>query len=448
MNSIKYIILEQLITENRVNKVKTDYPCIPPVLIQYFSTNDPSGNNKYLNWMVKQMWDEGSTINGGIIGEFQTTWRWLRGYTGYYEDDDGNDSDVTKQPTCSQIWDEESESFEGFNGKEFYDEGGWESEMANNIIELVTHFHRFSSSLKEKDINKYNYNNLLSIIEPMVFKSLEKDLSKDITKIYEDKDWLIMSPKSHRASCVYGANTKWCVTMRDDSQYFNRYTKGNFYLMFVIDKNNNKKWAINTEKDINTSDKEEVINIPWHQEIGIHRFDGTILTRHKSYDEAKRDLKRQYNSIRSTTTYWNSADRNINWDTFLSESNLPKNLQDLLKAVESKIKLKFARKKKTDTIPYELNPNPIRLRKGDRVKLLASGYGYYRGDEGIIIKTVSGAPGRQKNVDPSNSGVYLVYVPNRKPYANIKNEIIKDSEGNNINIKAVYVGGNFLEKIK
>ena len=56
-NIFKYIILEQLLTENRIQQAKDKYPCIPPRLVDYLATNDPSGNNKYLDWMCKQIWD-------------------------------------------------------------------------------------------------------------------------------------------------------------------------------------------------------------------------------------------------------------------------------------------------------------------------------------------------------------------------------------------------------
>jgi len=72
----------------------------------------------------------------------------------------------------------------------------------------------------------------------------------------------------------------------------------------------------------------------------------------------------------------------------------------------------MVRKKKTD-IPYEVNQEPIRLKKGDKVKLLASGYGYLRGDEGYVIATYISAGGREKQLTPQNAGVYTVYVPHR-----------------------------------
>lgn len=88
--TIKYIVLEQLLTENRVNQAIEAYPCLPPYMIKYLSANDPSGNNKYLNWMCKMIYDYESRSNEGYIGDFTTIWEWL------YENYDGQEGDHVK----------------------------------------------------------------------------------------------------------------------------------------------------------------------------------------------------------------------------------------------------------------------------------------------------------------------------------------------------------------
>jgi hypothetical protein len=112
------------------------------------------------------------------------------------------------------------------------------------------------------------------------------------------------------------------------------------------------------------------------------------------------------------TNYYNAEDDNISWFDFIKQSNLPEKIQQLLKFLEKKFTVSMARKKKTD-IPYEVNYEPIRLKKGDKVKLLASGYGYVRGDEGYVISTYAGPGGKERNLTPQNAGVYTVYVPHR-----------------------------------
>lgn len=401
---IKYIILEQLITEGRLEDAKQKYPCLPPKLVEYFSEKDPSRNNKYVDWMCKQMWDEDEVV-GDIGNHGSTIHSWLEG--------EGIDVNF-----CKEDWLKFAKNnIEGLENITSFEDIGvvdWIKGMADMIIEEVEAFHKFSSGLEKKDINQYDYNTLVNTLAIKKLKSQEKSLAKDVTKIYEDDEWLIVSPKTHQASCAYGAHTKWCVTQRDDDHYFKNYTLGNSYLMFVINKKYNDKWAINTDKQLGSEAKDFEVNMPWHREINLRlgkpreRF-----TAAKHNSKVERELRKVYGDL-SETSYYNAIDDEISWTDFIEESNLPTKLQELLKFVESKVKINFARKKKTD-VAYETNENPVRLKKGDKVKLLASGHGYLRGDEGYVLKTISGAqPPTGKNVNPERAGVYAVYVPNRK----------------------------------
>lgn len=403
---IKYIILEQLITEGRLEDAKQKYPCLPPKLVDYFSEKDPSRNNKYVDWMCKQMWDEDEVIED-MANHGSTIYRWL--------ESEGMSTDVN---FCKEDWLKFAKNNIVVlkNITSFEDIGvvDWIKGMADMIIEEVEAFHKFYSGLEKKDINQYNYNTLVDTLAIKKLKSQEKSLTKSVTKIYEDDEWLIVSPKTHQASCAYGAHTKWCVTQREDDHYFKSYTQGNSYLMFVINKKDNDKWAINTDRKLGSEPKDIEVDMPWHREINLRNSNPRerfTATKHNSTVE--RELRKVYGGL-SETSYYNAIDDEISWTDFIEESNLPTKLQELLKFVESKVKINFARKKKTD-VAYETNENPVRLKKGDKVKLLASGHGYLRGDEGYVLKTISGAqPPTGKNVNPENAGVYAVYVPNRK----------------------------------
>lgn len=431
---IKYIILEQLISENRVNQTMVKYPCIPPTVINYLSVNDPSGNNKYLEWMTKQFW---STPSGMVGVDNTDTETWLLDMS--YSTDG-----ALTQPQCGETWEDDfGRHFDAIPIR------GWVQQMCDTILEIVRNFHRFSQSLEKKDINQYHLDSLNLVLEPKILKAKEKELSKDVTKIYEDDTWLIMSPKTHAASCVYGANTQWCVTMKNNPSYFDRYTTNSFYLIFVINKKDNKKWAINTTKVLGGTPEEDVkLNLPWHREIDLRKSGTDVKKRfpdsrhNKSVEQSYKDSLQVDNT---ETTYWNAQDDEIGWDGFIEESNLPQNLQELLKIIEKRIIITFTRKKKDD-IAYEINPEPVRLRKGDRVKFLASGFGVFRGDEGIVTATQAGAPGRQKNLTNANAGLYLVYVPNREPYKYSTSRITNDV-GETIRVKTVMVNGNYLQKI-
>lgn len=72
-------------------------------------------------------------------------------------------------------------------------------------------------------------------------KQMFKDSKKEVKKIYEDEDYLILKPLTYNASCVYGYNTKWCTAMITDPSYFYMHSKG--VLIYLMDKKRNKKFA-------------------------------------------------------------------------------------------------------------------------------------------------------------------------------------------------------------
>jgi hypothetical protein len=99
-----------------------------------------------------------------------------------------------------------------------------------------------------KDINQYVdmgvLKDLMMIVnERKTEKEKSTQLKSQVTKIYEDGDVLVVSPKTHEASCYYGANTKWCTTAKSDPRQFQNYNrKGNLY--YFINKRTNDKNAL------------------------------------------------------------------------------------------------------------------------------------------------------------------------------------------------------------
>ncbi len=80
------------------------------------------------------------------------------------------------------------------------------------------------------------FQTIAEVREKVRQKKEEKKAKKQRNLVYQDKDWVVISPKSHLASCVYGSGTKWCVTMKDYSHHWDRYSK-NATFFFIIDKN-------------------------------------------------------------------------------------------------------------------------------------------------------------------------------------------------------------------
>ena len=104
------------------------------------------------------------------------------------------------------------------------------------IGEAVKYFHENQQSFENKDINSYKGLEELELaVQSIKDKKKEKSLKKQRDIIYKDDRYLVVSPKTHEASCTYGAGTKWCVTQRDSDRYWRQYSKRATFF-FIIDK--------------------------------------------------------------------------------------------------------------------------------------------------------------------------------------------------------------------
>lgn len=111
-------------------------------------------------------------------------------------------------------------------------------EDVHTAVEIVKDFDKYQSNLEKRDINQYsNLWDLDLVLEPIKAKEKERELEKQVDKIFENDKFLVIQPKSHKASCKYGANTKWCTTAQSPD-HFQRYTSGSQALYYIINKAN------------------------------------------------------------------------------------------------------------------------------------------------------------------------------------------------------------------
>ena len=99
-----------------------------------------------------------------------------------------------------------------------------------------------------KDITQYEnpefIKTLMEIIDSKkTEREKERELKSQAERLYEDDDVLVIRPKSHAASCYYGANTKWCTSTGRSSEYFEKYIKLGL-LYYFINKRKNVKMAL------------------------------------------------------------------------------------------------------------------------------------------------------------------------------------------------------------
>ena len=101
----------------------------------------------------------------------------------------------------------------------------------------VEKFIKFQKNLEIKDINQYN---TLKDITDEIEKH-ENKVRRDVKKIdgadivYEDDRFTVITPKTHEASCYYGAGSKWCTAAKSSDSHFMSYNRDG-KLFYFLDK--------------------------------------------------------------------------------------------------------------------------------------------------------------------------------------------------------------------
>jgi len=106
--------------------------------------------------------------------------------------------------------------------------------------------HSKAKRLEKLDITQYKSFEELDIAVKKAEETVKlKRLEKEVIKLYETDDWLVLTPLSYEASKSYGANTKWCVTQES---HYKRY-QNTHRIFFILSKKTNDKFAISREFD-------------------------------------------------------------------------------------------------------------------------------------------------------------------------------------------------------
>ena len=96
--------------------------------------------------------------------------------------------------------------------------------------------------LANNDVTSYaSFQEIETAVSLAEIKLIDKELEKQVVKVYEDDEWLSIKPLSLEASMKYGASTKWCTTM-DTGKYFAKYSRWGI-LIYNINKKTGFKFA-------------------------------------------------------------------------------------------------------------------------------------------------------------------------------------------------------------
>ena len=122
-----------------------------------------------------------------------------------------------------------------------------ENPNLDELKELIEIFDTLVSKkqIEELDINKFkSFDEFKNLILQNKDKKSKTQIKKeikisDVEIILNSDDFLIVSPLSHTASCIYGAGTKWCTTERN-SKYWDNYAKQYVKFYYILNKNLSK----------------------------------------------------------------------------------------------------------------------------------------------------------------------------------------------------------------
>jgi hypothetical protein len=176
-----------LLTENRVSQVKEKYE-IPAKVWEPMVSGSAAiaPNQKYLEWLAK-VWKESVSTPESIETQEREGWLW----TG----------------------------------------------TLNGLLSTLEEFDRVRPNLKKKDL--YQYKDRQEVIDALEQYKKEKtrniETHKESEVVYEDDRFKVVVPKSHTASCYYGAGTKWCTASTDNPGHFTNYDKTG-KLFYILDK--------------------------------------------------------------------------------------------------------------------------------------------------------------------------------------------------------------------
>jgi hypothetical protein len=114
--------------------------------------------------------------------------------------------------------------------------------------------------IENNDISKYeDLKDIMTEIGKAATKEMLKKSKKDIMVIHDDDEWLFFKPLTHDSAITYGFGTKWCTSMKNDPEYFYRYSNQGV-LIYVINKKTNRKFGVHSNCEVKLGIYDEIDN--------------------------------------------------------------------------------------------------------------------------------------------------------------------------------------------
>lgn len=122
------------------------------------------------------------------------------------------------------------------------------------LAKFNNHLENHRIPVDRRDINSYeDWSAVERENSIATIKHDQKRLEKEVIKVLETDEWLVIKPLTMESSLTYGAGTKWCTAMKNNKEYFYRYSN-NGVLTYAINKNTGDKYGV--FYDIHNNNKE------------------------------------------------------------------------------------------------------------------------------------------------------------------------------------------------
>lgn len=106
--------------------------------------------------------------------------------------------------------------------------------------------------IERKDITSYNsISEIKQEVSIAEIKQLDKLMEKQIIKLYETDEWLVIKPLTWESSLKYGSSTRWCIAGRSSEDIFYRYARGG---IIIYSLNKKTGYRVATYKNIDENE--------------------------------------------------------------------------------------------------------------------------------------------------------------------------------------------------
>lgn len=99
------------------------------------------------------------------------------------------------------------------------------------------------NALGNSDLQSYkSFKDVFAEHKKVKEKKEQKMLEKQVIKLLDDDEWLMVIPLTYESSLKYGSNTKWCTASTEYPSHYESYTKKGV-LIYTINKKQKTKYA-------------------------------------------------------------------------------------------------------------------------------------------------------------------------------------------------------------